>query len=335
MNIIYIGNKLQNKNRTATTIDTLGSRLEALGFNMKYASSKSNKILRLLDMINTVITYSRWADKVLIDTYSTQNFWYAISLARICRLLGIPYIPILHGGNLPARLQSQPKIFKRFLNAAQHIVCPSAYLEQAFAKANFSNINVIPNSIQGEHYTFNKRESITPKLLWVRSLAAIYNPQMAIHALKSIAETYPNASLTMVGPDKENMLPELRRLANEHHLDITFTGLLSIAEWIALSDEHDIFINTSHFDNLPVSLLEAMALGLPVISTEVGGIPNLIDHGKNGILIADDDAQQMADQIKLLIQDPAKAAALSMNGRLKAESYFWEQVKQQWFTILT
>ena len=102
--LLYIGNKLSKKGTTVSTIDTLGSLLEREGLNVYSASSFKNKLIRILDMTFKTLRYSSRVSVVLIDTYSTNNFYYALTIAKLCRMLRIPYIPILHGGNLPERL---------------------------------------------------------------------------------------------------------------------------------------------------------------------------------------------------------------------------------------
>ena len=107
--ILYIGNKPSQRTGTVTTIETLSLLLASEGFEVITASSAKNKVLRLLDMIATTIKYRNNVDYVLIDTYSTLNFTYAVAVAKLCRRFMIPYIPILHGGDLPNRLVKSPK----------------------------------------------------------------------------------------------------------------------------------------------------------------------------------------------------------------------------------
>ena len=130
--ILYLGNKLAHKGYTPTGVDTLGLRLEQEGFLLRYSSSKSSKLLRLFDMLVEVIKSRHWADYVLIDTYSTQSFWYAYLTARLCHLFALKYIPILHGGNLPQRLVKSPKASKRIFGKAYANVAPSLYLKRSF-----------------------------------------------------------------------------------------------------------------------------------------------------------------------------------------------------------
>ena len=113
-----------------------------------------------------------------------------------------------------------------------------------------------------------------------------------------------------------------------------FTGRLPKAEWIALSRDFDIFINTTNFDNTPVSVMEAMALGLPVVSTNAGGLPFLITHDTDGLLVPVGDEEAFLLAISRLLDDAATAEKLSRNGRKKVERFAWEQVKPLWCKLL-
>lgn len=333
--IVYIGNQLSGSGKSLTTIDTLSPLLKNLGYEVVTASSKQNKLLRLLEMVYTVYKNSSKTNYVLIDTYSTLNFWYAVIVARVCRTMNLKYIPILHGGNLPQRLKSHPKTTLKFLNKAYKVVSPSDYLKDAFAKAITQKIVHIPNNIELQNYPFLHRQAAKPKLLWVRSFAHIYQPKMAVQVLHKLQSVYPNAELCMVGPDKDGSLEECKEMADSLGLSINFTGLLSKNDWISLSKQYDVFINTTNFDNLPVSLLEAMALGLPIVSTNVGGIPYIIKSGKNGLLCETQDVNGMVSHIKALVDQPELASKLSKNARSYVQFYDWDQVQLLWKELLT
>lgn len=328
--LIYVGNQLAVHGKTATTIDILSDLLKNEGHLVISTSSKKNKMLRLYNMIKTVHRYRKVTSHVLIDTYSTTNFWYAIIIGRLCEIHRLKYIPILHGGNLPQRWHTHPKVLKRYLNKAHRVVSPSDYLKHAFAKAGFHQTKVIPNSIELSHYPFLQRSMATCNLLWVRSLDAIYNPMMAIKALEIVQKTDPEATLTMVGPDKDGSMEGCKKYVQHKKLNVEFTGLLSKKEWIERSTTASIFLNTARFDNMPVSILEAMALGLPVISTRVGGIPHMIEDGVNGILVPSNDVEAMVIAIHGLLKKPDLVHKLSKNGIEFVRKYDWTVVKEQW-----
>lgn len=333
-NLLYIGNKLSEHGNTETSIETLGTFLEAEGYTVYYASSEKNKILRMLDMIFKTFKYARKVDYVLIDTYSTYNFWYAFIVSQLCRILGVRYISKLHGGDLPRRIKKSKFFCNMIFKHAYINVAPSNYLLHAFQTNGYSNLIYIPNTIELQNYIFTKRKAIQPKLLWVRSFAKIYNPLMAIKVLSALKNEYPQASLCMVGPIKDESYDETVRLAKKMKVKVAFTGKLSKEEWIELSKEYTVFINTTHFDNTPISVIEAMAIGLPVVSTNVGGISYLLHHQKNALLVDDDDVEKMVLEIKKLLTDPNLANQLTENALATVKNFDWEIVKKQWFELL-
>ncbi|TGD57171.1 glycosyltransferase family 4 protein [Flavobacterium humi] len=333
-NLLYIGNKLSSHGLNKTTIETLGPLLEQEGYAVTYASSKKSLPLRLLDMLLAVARGST-SDYVLIDTYSTSSFWYAFATAQLCRLLRMRYIPILHGGNLPDRLAKNPSLCKMLFGNAYRNVAPSGYLFEAFKAEGYANLAFIPNVLQLEEYPCKDRPSIQPKILWVRAFASIYNPKMAVDVLHRLQQKYQDASLCMVGPDKDGSLAETRNYADEIGVvSVTFTGKLSKKEWIALSEEYDVFINTTHFDNTPVSVMEAMALGMPVVTTNVGGIPFLLNDGQEALLVTDNDAKGMGDAIIRLIEEKGLSDKIIGNARAKAANWDWDTVKVKWDAVL-
>ncbi len=333
--VLYIGNKLSGKGKTVSTIDTLSLLLEGEGFVVLTASSKKNKLFRFFDMVLTTLRYSPRVSYVLIDTYSTQNFYFAVAVSKLCRILKIPYVPILHGGNLPSRLKESPKLSKKLFKGAKTNVTPSRYLLEEFKAKGYHNLTHIPNSIQIDKYPFLLRKEISPKLLWVRSFTEIYNPLLAIETLKGLIERGIMASLTMVGPEKDGSLEKCRFEVEKYNLPVIFTGKLKKEEWIALSKSSDIFINTTNFDNMPVSLIEAAALGLPIISTNVGGIPYMFNHDETAILIQPNDANAFVVAIQDLLTNPSNAEAISLKARKKVEEFDWKNVKHKWLALMS
>jgi glycosyltransferase involved in cell wall biosynthesis len=220
-----------------------------------------------------------------------------------------------------------------FVNAYKN-VAPSGYLKKAFEKEGYLNVIHIPNSIEIKNYEFKQRNEVNPRLLWVRAFANIYNPKMAVSVLFQLQKTYSNATLTMVGPDKDGSLITTKAFADQLGVKVNFKGKLSKEDWCRLAIDNDIFINTTHFDNMPVSVMEAMALGLPLVSTNVGGIPYLVSNNENAILVNDNDVEQMTTSILDLISDKEKAFNMSQNGRRLIEQIDWDIVKQKWFSLL-
>jgi glycosyltransferase involved in cell wall biosynthesis len=331
--ILYIGNNLSKSTKYITTIDSLSKLLRLEGYLVYTSSKKRNKLFRLFDMCFSFIKLKHKIDYVLIDTYSTSSFVYAYCISQLARLFKIKYIPILHGGNLPERLKNNPKICSQVFNHSYKNVTPSNYLNHQFSLRGIETL-LIPNSIETENYIFKERNIHYPNILFVRALAEIYNPKMAVLVLSELKNTYPKAKLCFVGPDKDGSLEIVKKYASEKGVinAIEFTGVLTKNEWHKKSEEFDIFINTTNIDNTPVSVIEAMALGLPIVSTNVGGLPYLIDNGVDGLLVEKGNASQMVVAIKGILE--GNHANIAKNARKKAEQFKWEIVKYEWIKIL-
>jgi glycosyltransferase involved in cell wall biosynthesis len=330
--ILYIGNNLVKKTKYPTALETLSSNLKNENFKIAISSNKRNIIFRQLDMLFSILKY-RNSDFMLIDTYSTTNFYYALFCSQLARIFKLKYIPILHGGNLPSRLSKSQFASKLIFKNAYKIVAPSNYLKSFFDKKNYSTL-YIPNTIEIKNYKFTFRKEKSPRLLWVRALKDLYNPEMAIEVLKLLKKNYPKAKLCMVGPFVDDSYKATKKLAKEYDLidDVEFTNTLSKEEWHKKSKLFDIFINTTNFDNTPVSVIEAMALGLPVVSTNVGGMPFLIENETDGILVGKNNPEQMATAIVLILEN--KYPDLEENARKKVEYFDWKYSRTKWLSIL-
>jgi len=333
MTLLYIGNELLVHGKTPSSIDTLSPQFREF-CDVITTSQKQNPLLRLIDMLVTIIKCRKEVDFILIDTYSTNNFYFAFLAGLLARFFNIEYFTYLHGGNLPARLQSHPKLSAALFNSSKMNLAPSGYLSEAFSKEGY-RVEFIPNNIDISIYPFEERKNVKPKLLFVRSFSEVYNPQLAIKTFAKIKEKYVDAVMCMVGPDKDGTLEKVKILAQKLGIleDIEFTGKLSKQDWIRHSSEYDIFINPTNFDNQPVSIIEAMALGMPIVSTNVGGLPYLIENKKDGLLVDPDNVDSFVKAIEEILEDQDLANKLSKNAREKAVEYDWKNVSKKWKTL--
>ncbi|OIQ28386.1 MAG: hypothetical protein BM564_09965 [Bacteroidetes bacterium MedPE-SWsnd-G2] len=327
--IVYIGTHLKTGNPTTT--EMLSSLLRSSGWIVDSFGRSKHKVSRFIEMCLGVLCNS--SNIVLIDTYSTFNFYYALACGFISKLKRTPYILILHGGNLPERLKKKTWYSEWLLKNASHIVSPSAFLQSEISALGHK-VHVIPNPLDLKSYKFTKNRAKTPVLLWVRALQDIYNPKMAVEVLIEVKKTYPNSKLIMVGPDKDGSLENVKAFVQKHNIekDFRFTGGLPKQEWLNLSKDADVFLNTSKVDNAPVSVIEAMALGLPVVSTNVGGLPFMIENEENGLLVH--TKEEMTAAVIKLLTDNELYDKLVDGGREMALTYDSEKVVALWNKIL-
>jgi glycosyltransferase involved in cell wall biosynthesis len=295
-------------------------------------SARRWQALRLADMLLTAYQHRRNYDIAHITVFSGRAFIYAECLLALLARLGKPCTLSLHGGNLPDFSSRYPRRVRRLLTRAAFVVCPSAYLFEQM-KPYRQDLHLIPNAVHVANYPMSARTSSNGRLLWLRAFARLYNPAMAVTVLQQVRQVFPQASMTMVGPDKgdgafQSVLQQVRDLGLQEH--VSFPGPIAKSEVPRIMAQHDVFVNTTFIDNTPVSVIEAMACGLPVVSTNVGGIPYLLEHGKTGLLVEPAKCEQMAQAILRVLSEPSLARSLSENGRRLAETFDWNIALPQW-----
>ena len=313
---------------------SLSTALREAGHEVITTSSKQNKPHRLADMLHTIWRLRRWSQVILIDTYSTSNFWFAVACGRLASRLQIPYVLIAHGGNLSTRIQSKSPRAQRLFSGAARIVTPSSFLQNAFAEGNYKTV-AIPNVVTVDDQAVKSNYDLQNTVLWVRRFHEIYDPVTAVHAF---AKAYKNKLITskliMVGPDSDGTLLQCQRLASQLGVNLITQGLVSKAEWHAMASSADFFLNTSTVDNTPVSILEAMALGLPIVSTNAGGIPAIVQDGKLGLLVPVGDIDALASCMQRLNASRELRENLGRSGITVAESGKPSAVAAQWTALL-
>jgi glycosyltransferase involved in cell wall biosynthesis len=334
--ILFIGNFLSDKIGTIGPSEELAYKLKLSGWQIFKTSHKLYKLPRLIDMIYKMWRWSKEFRVAHLDVYSGPAFFWAEAATASLRFMNKPYILSLHGGNLPDFGQRWPGRVRRLLAGAAAVTCPSPYLFQSM-RSYRQDLMLLPNPLEISMYKFQIRKKPSLKIVWLRAFHGIYNPSLAPLTLARLVETYPEVSLTMVGPDKgDGSFQHTQKVSenlgiSEH---ITYPGKIQKSQVPYWMNKGDIFLNTTNFDNTPVSVMEAMACGLCVVSTNVGGIPYLLDHETDALLVPPDDPEAMAAAVRRILIEPDLAERLSRNARKKAEHYDWSVILPQWEELL-
>jgi sugar transferase (PEP-CTERM/EpsH1 system associated) len=158
------------------------------------------------------------------------------------------------------------------------------------------------------------------RLITVGRLAAVKNFSLLIRAFAPLAARWPNLTLTIVGDGPERAA--LEKLAAQLALGDTvkFAGFRSdVDELLAGSD---VFALTSLSEGIPMSILEAMKCGLPVVATRVGGVPATVADGETGLLVDSGDERALTRALATLIEHPQSAAAMGAAGHARAQAKF-------------
>ena len=335
MNLLLIGNYLSGPGYNHNVWQDLAGHLPKVGFGVITTSSKEKKIPRLLDMLKTIWLRRNDYQIAQIDVFSGQAFIFAECSARLLRALNKPFILTLNGGNLPQFSQKHFQRVQQLLTMADAVTAPSMYLLDRMAICR-SDIQLLPNPIEISNYPFRLRKYPKPAMIWLRAFHHVYNPTMAPRVLANILNDYPTASLVMIGPDKgdhslQNTMEVTDHLGVEQK--IKFPGAVLKSEVPMELNQGDVFINTTNFDNTPTSVVEAMACGLCVISTNVGGLSYLLNDGEDALLVPPDDPVAMGVAARRVLSEPGLAERLSQNGREKAEKLDWANILPLWNSL--
>ncbi|MBP7212683.1 MAG: glycosyltransferase family 4 protein [Anaerolineaceae bacterium] len=334
--LFIAGNFLSAKTGTRGMCEDLTIQLHKKGFLIFTASDKPNRIARMADLLWTAWRNRKRYQLAIVEVYSGLAFEWAWILSKFLRFLKKPFIAVLHGGKLAEFYRTKPKKVSELLNNAALICSPSLMLQSAFQKEGFQ-VEYLPNGIDLSLYPFRKRETIEPNIVWLRAIHEIYNPLMAIQAFKLVLEAYPEAKLWMIGPDKADgtmpkLVAEIESLLRPNNIQIVgAVAKADVPEWL---NKADIFINTTNYESFGVSVVEAIACGLPVVSTNAGELPLLWKDGEEILLVPKNDAQGMAKKIVELLNGEVEAEPLVVRAKEKAEQFDWEKILPQWVNLI-
>jgi len=266
----------------------------------------------------------------VVHVFSASYFSFVLApgpALLIARLLHKRLILNYHSGEAEDHLTRWPSAV-RMLRRADRIVVPSDYLRDVFGRFGFST-RVVHNAVDLGAFRFRARDEPRPAFLVNRGFQGLYNVACVLRAFARIQDRLPHATLTVAGDGP--LREELTRLATDLGLRNTrFVGRVPPERVPALYDEHDVWLNGSEVDNMPLSILEAHASGVAVVSTNPGGIPYLVQDGLTGRLVECGDDAGLAQAALEVVGDAALFSRLTRNGRERCASYAWDRVRQGW-----
>lgn len=334
--LLLVGNFLSSSGINRGVCEDLAIQLGNSGWHVVTTSNRRGRVSRLVNML-----YTTWSQRhqyliALVDVYSGPAFTWAEAVCWLLRRAGKPYILMLRGGHLPVFSRRWPNRVRSLLHYATAVTAPSHYLLEEMHDYR-GDIRLIPNPLNQNAYHFILRTEVKPRLVWLRAFHDIYNPSLAIEVLAKLTKDFPNVHLIMVGPDKgDGSFEKTQQVAVKLGVRdlITLPGGMAKIEVPLWMNKGDIFLNTTNVDNTPVSVLEAMACGLCVVSTSVGGIPYLLEHEHDALLVSSNNPDNMADAVRRILTEPDLAARLSHNARRKAEKFDWSIILPRWESLL-
>ena len=239
---------------------------------------------------------------------------------------------LVHYHSRRAREHLQDSVIARWLlRRIDAIVVPSTYLAEVFQRFGLG-VSVVPNVVDVTQFPYRPRVPLRPLLLCTRNLDEYCGVDDVVRAFRHIKNTIPDARLCLVGKGNEEAF--IRRLIAELNLeDVELAGAVPRSRIHEFYARADIFINASRADNAPVSILEAFASGLPVVSSAAGGIPHMLTHEVTGLLSAVGDVEALGNNVLRLLQEPTLAQELARNAHDTAHQCSWTAVRNCWLEI--
>ena len=255
---------------------------------------------------------------------------YAAPAVWVAWLRKVPVVVNYRGGDAGPFLDRQVAFVRPTLARAALVAVPSGFLATVFARHSIAT-TIVPNIVNMDAFRPAEVLPTVPHLLVTRNLEAIYDIATAIRAFSLVRARHPGARLTIAGSGPERAA--LASLATELGVadGVRFTGRLDNSEVPALYRAASVVVNPSRVDNMPISLLDALACGIPIVSTNVGGVPYLVEDGRTALLVHPGQPEAMAAAILRLHDQPALAAQLRTSGLERARDYVWPQVRARLF----
>jgi len=257
---------------------------------------------------------------------------HAVPAIWIAHARGVPVIVNYRGGEAGAFLARQSKWVRPSLRRAHAVIVPSGFLESVFRRFGVKT-EIVPNIVDLSRFHPAPMRADGHHLIVTRNLEGLYDIGTALHAFSQVARAFPDATLSIAGSGPK--LSDLRRLAAELGVEsrVRFTGRLDNERIAELYRQADVVLNPSTADNMPNALLEAMASGVPIVSTDVGGIPFLVEDRESALLVPPRDPARMAAMAIEVLSSPELARQLRAAGIERAAQFTWREIRPVLFAV--
>ncbi len=268
-------------------------------------------------------------DVVHVFSASYWSFLLApVPAILVSRFYGKKILLNYHSGEAEDHLQHWQLTALPAMKLVDKIVVPSGYLVEVFKRFGLW-AEAVPNTIDLARFAFRKRRPLRPILLSNRNFEAHYNVECVLRAFALIQKDMPEARLIVAGDGSRRF--DLHALADELGLkDVEFAGRVTQERMPELYQQAHIFINASDIDNMPLSHIEAFACGLPVVTTDAGGIPYIVANDRNGLMVSRGDHEALAAGVLRLFRDGDLAERLIDTAQSDCTQYTWAAVREGW-----
>ncbi len=286
-------------------------------------------VFRLVPYIARLIRSVRRADMVHVMANSGWSWHlFAAPAVWIAAALGVPVVVNYRGGEAEPFLARSARWVRPTLRRASALAVPSAFLKDVFGRHDIAAA-ILPNIIDLERFRPSDVDGAVAHLVVARNLEPIYDVATAIRAFRIVRQSHPEAKLSVAGSGPER--GALESLARELGVgdSVVFTGRLDRDQMATLYRAATLVLNPTTVDNMPNSLLEAMASGVPIVSTDVGGVPFMVSPERTALLVPRGDSAAMAVAVTRLLDDAGLRTSLRANGLVDVQRYSWSSVRKE------
>lgn len=289
-------------------------------------------VLTSLAYVATLLARVRSFDVIHVFSASYSSFVIAPTPAiLISKLYGKKIVLNYRSGEAEDHLQRWRRTAIPTIRLVDEIAVPSGYLVDVFARFGL-HARSIYNFVETDRFRFRDRKPLRPVFLSNRNLEPLYNVACILRAFAIVQRRYPEAALIVAGDGSQRA--ELETLARTLELRNTeFIGRVEQARMHELCERADIYLNSSNIDNMPGSIIEAYAAGLPVVTTDAGGIPYILKHEETGLMVVRGDHEALAASAIRLLEDGELAARLASNAHAACRRYSWAAVRDEWLKL--
>lgn len=278
----------------------------------------------------TVLLFRKIVNADVVHIFSSGTTSYIISTLPtllISKLFGKKTILHYHTGEAETHLEKWKLTAKPTMKWFDAIIVPSEFLVDIFAKFGLK-ATAIFNFVESEKFVFRARKPLRPVFLSNRNFEPHYNVGDVLRAFRLIQSQIPEARLLIAGSGSEEK--DLKKLASELKLENTeFLGRIENGEMPKIYEKADIYLNSSIVDNMPLSFIEAFSCGLPIVSTNAGGISYICKNGETALLVEKNDNEALAREAVRLLEDQELAQKIIQNARHECEKYSPEIVRSE------
>ena len=285
----------------------------------------------------------RTAGKVRLFHVMANSGWswhlFAAPAIWIGWFRGVRVIVNYRGGEAEEFFSRSFRWVRPSLAKVTTVIVPSGFLADVFNRRGVAT-RIVPNIVNLDRFTaggrhLHTRDGAGPQLLVTRNLEPIYDIDTALRVLQQVRKSFPGATMTICGSGPERARLEALAQALEIESAVVFTGRVENEQIAGLYQSADVMVNPSLADNMPNSVLEALASGVPVVSTRVGGVPYLVQHEKTALLVPPGDVDAMAKAVIRVLETPELADHLVTSGLVEIQQYTWPNVREELQSVYT